>query len=253
MTGAEATRQPVLELTGIGKEFGAIRALHDVDMQVYPGEVVGLMGDNGAGKSTLVKIIAGNFKPSHGEIRFDGNAVHFSRPIDARAVGIEVVYQDLALCDNLDVVSNMYLGREAHNPFQVLNEAVMEQKTAQTLKSLAVTTIRSIRQTVATLSGGQRQSVAVARAVMWNSKVVILDEPTAALGVAEVRKVVEFVRRIKQSGRACIYIEHNLAHVHEVADRLIVLDRGRVVSEISPKDMTVPELTEYLIALQHDA
>src|SRR4051794_33085192 len=169
---------PTLALHGITKRFGSVQALDQVDFDVRNGEVMALVGDNGAGKSTLVKCIAGIYTIDDGEIRFDGRQVQIHGPKDAARLGVEVVYQDLALCDNLDVVQNMYLGREEHDPFHRLNEAAMERRTAETLATLSVTTIRSIRQPVSTLSGGQRQSVAVARAVMWNSRVVILDEPT---------------------------------------------------------------------------
>src|SRR3954447_7567480 len=200
---------PVLELRDISKSFGSVEALSDVDLEVHRGEVMALVGDNGAGKSTLIKSIAGIHSIDSGQILFDGQPVSISGPKDAAKLGIEVVYQDLALCDNLDVVQNMYLGREAHNVLQVLKEPVMEQKTAETLKSLAVTTINSIRQPVATLSGGQRQSVAVAKAVQWNSKLVILDEPTAALGVAQTEQVLALVRRLGEQGLAVVIISHN--------------------------------------------
>ena len=186
-----------------------------------------LVGDNGAGKSTLIKTIAGIHSADSGEIIFEGKPVSISGPKESARLGIEVVYQDLALCDNLDVVQNMFLGREAHNPVQVLREPVMEQRTAETLKSLAVTTIRSVRQQVATLSGGQRQSVAVARAVMWNSKLVILDEPTAALGVAQTEQVLALVKRLGEQGLSVILISHNLHDVFAVADRITVLRLGR--------------------------
>ena len=218
---------PVLELRDISKSFGSVQALSDVDLEVGRGEVMALVGDNGAGKSTLIKCIAGIHAADSGEVVFEGQPVNISGPKDAARLGIEVVYQDLALCDNLDVVQNMYLGREAHSPIQVLNEPVMEGKTAATLKSLAVTTIRSIRQPVATLSGGQRQSVAVARAVMWNSKVVILDEPTAALGVAQTEQVLALVKRLGEQGLAVILISHNLHDIFAVADRITVLRLGR--------------------------
>ncbi len=218
---------PVLELRDISKSFGSVQALTDVDLEVHRGEVMALVGDNGAGKSTLIKCIAGIHAADSGEILFDGTPVTISGPKDAARLGIEVVYQDLALCDNLDVVQNMFLGREAHSPLQVLREPVMEQRTATTLKSLAVTTIRSIRQPVATLSGGQRQSVAVARAVMWNSKLVILDEPTAALGVAQTEQVLALVKRLGEQGLAVVLISHNLHDIFEVADRITVLRLGR--------------------------
>jgi len=218
---------PTLELRDITKSFGSVQALSDVDFEVRSGEVMALVGDNGAGKSTLIKTVAGIHAADHGEILFDGQPVHISSPKDAAKLGIEVVYQDLALCDNLDVVQNMYLGREAHDALQRLQEAVMEQKTSETLRSLRVTTIRSIRQSVATLSGGQRQSVAVARAVMWNSKVMILDEPTAALGVAQTEQVLTLVKRLAEQGLGVVLISHNLHDIFEVADRITVLRLGR--------------------------
>ena len=220
---------PTLELRGISKSFGSVQALTDVDFEVRTGEVMALVGDNGAGKSTLIKCIAGIHPYDSGEIYFDGELVHIHGPKDAARLGIEVVYQDLALCDNLDVVQNMYLGREAHDWLQRLNEPAMEVKTSETLKGLAVTTIRSIRQRVATLSGGQRQSVAVARAVMWNSHVVILDEPTAALGVAQTEQVLALVKRLAEQGLAVVIISHNLHDIFEVATRITVLRLGRNV------------------------
>ena len=210
------------------KSFGSVQALDGVDFEVEPGEVMALVGDNGAGKSTLVKCIAGTHAPDSGDIVFEGKSVHVHGPKDAARLGIEVVYQDLALCDNLDVVQNMYLGREI-NRFEVLNEPAMERRTAQTLKSLAVTTIPSIRQQVATLSGGQRQSVAVAKAVQWNSKLVLLDEPTAALGVAQTEQVLALVRRLGEQGLAVVIISHNLHDVFETANRITVLRLGRNV------------------------
>ena len=219
----------MLELRGVSKRFGSVEALKEVDFQVQDGEVMALVGDNGAGKSTLIKGVAGIYSIDEGEIYFDGELVSIHGPKDAAKLGIEVVYQDLALCDNLDVVQNMYLGREVHDPLFRLREAPMEQKTAETLKSLAVTTIRSVRQPVATLSGGQRQSVAVARAVMWNNRVVFLDEPTAALGVAQTRQVLDLVKRLGEQGLAVILVSHNLADVFEVADRITVLRLGRNV------------------------
>ena len=224
-----ATTAPTLELRGITKAFGSVQALDDVDFEVRSGEVMALVGDNGAGKSTLIKCIAGIHPLDAGEIRFDGKPVNIHGPKDAAQLGIEVVYQDLALCDNLDVVQNMYLGREVHSPLFRLKEAPMEQRTAETLKSLAVTTIRSVRQPVASLSGGQRQSVAVARAVLWNNRVVFLDEPTAALGVAQTRQVLDLVKRLGEQGLAVVIVSHNLLDVFEVADRITVLRLGRNV------------------------
>ena len=220
---------PILRLEDVSKSFGSVQALVDVDFEVREGEVMALVGDNGAGKSTLIKSIAGIHQFDSGTVYFDGRPVQIHGPKDAARLGIEVVYQDLALCDNLDVVENMYLGREAHDALQRLKEPMMEQRTQETLESLSVTTVRSVRQTVATLSGGQRQSVAVARAVMWNSRVVILDEPTAALGVAQTRQVLELVKRLAEQGLAVIIISHNLHDVFEVADRITVLRLGRNV------------------------
>jgi ABC-type sugar transport system ATPase subunit len=219
----------LLEVRGLTKTFGSVQALTDVDLEVRTGEVMALVGDNGAGKSTLIKCVAGIHGYDSGEIVFDGQPVTIHGPKDAARLGIEVVYQDLALCDNLDVVQNMYLGREVHDWLHRLNEPVMEQHTAETLRSLAVTTIRSIRQPVASLSGGQRQSVAVAKAVQWNSRLVILDEPTAALGVAQTRQVLELVKRLADQGLAVILISHNLNDIFEVATRITVLRLGRDV------------------------
>jgi D-xylose transport system ATP-binding protein len=226
---AEQGSPPTLELRNISKSFGSVQALTDVDFAVRDGEVMALVGDNGAGKSTLIKCATGIHPIDDGDIYFDGAHVSIHGPRDAAKLGIEVVYQDLALCDNLDVVQNMYLGREAHDILQRLREPVMEQKTSETLESLAVTTIKSIRQRVASLSGGQRQSVAVARAVMWNSRVVILDEPTAALGVAQTRQVLELVKRLATQGLAVVIISHNLHDIFEVATRITVLRLGRNV------------------------
>ena len=248
MTTTAPATTPLLELHAISKSFGSVQALSDVDFEVRPGEVMALVGDNGAGKSTLIKCVAGTHAPDGGEIVFDGETVHIHGPKDAAKLGIEVVYQDLALCDNLDVVQNMYLGREAHDLFHRLKEPVMEAKTAETMKSLAVTTIRSIRQPVATLSGGQRQSVAVARAVMWNSRLVILDEPTAALGVAQTQQVLDLVGRLGEQGLAVILISHNLHDIFEVADSITVLRLGQNVSEFKRKDTNQQEVVEAITA-----
>jgi D-xylose transport system ATP-binding protein len=220
---------PLLEIRDLTKTFGSVQALTDVDFEVRTGEVMALVGDNGAGKSTLIKCVAGIHGYDSGRIFFDGTEVHIHGPKDAARLGIEVVYQDLALCDNLDVVQNMYLGREARDALFRLKEPVMEQHTVETLKGLRVTTIKSIRQAVATLSGGQRQSVAVARAVMWNSRLVILDEPTAALGVAQTEQVLELVRRLADQGLAVVLISHNLHDIFETATRITVLRLGRNV------------------------
>jgi D-xylose transport system ATP-binding protein len=237
----------LLQLRDITKTFGSVEALTDVDFDVSPGEVMALVGDNGAGKSTLVKCIAGTHTPDSGHILFEGREVHINGPKDSARLGIEVVYQDLALCDNLDVVQNMFLGREV-NRFQILNEAAMEHTTAETLKSLAVTTISSIRQPVATLSGGQRQSVAVAKAVQWNSKLVLLDEPTAALGVAQTEQVLALVRRLGEQGLAVVLISHNLHDVFETADRITVLRLGRNVGVFERRTTTQQAVVEAITA-----
>ena len=238
---------PVLELRNVSKSFGSVQALTDVDFEVKAGEVMALVGDNGAGKSTLVKCVAGTHGADSGAIFFEGEEVNIHTPKDAGRLGIEVVYQDLALCDNLDVVQNMYLGREL-NRLEVLNELAMEQSTAKTLKSLAVTTIRSIRQPVATLSGGQRQSVAVAKAVQWNSKLVILDEPTAALGVAQTEQVLALVRRLGEQGLAVVIISHNLHDIFETADRITVLRLGRNVGVFERRKTTQQAVVEAITA-----
>jgi len=232
-----ATSPPTLELHGVSKSFGSVEALREVDFEVRDGEVMALVGDNGAGKSTLIKCVAGIYSIDDGQILFEDKPVTIHGPKDAAKLGIEVVYQDLALCDNLDVVQNMYLGRELHDPVFRLRESPMEQRTADTLKSLSVTTIRSVRQPVATLSGGQRQSVAVARAVLWNNRVVFLDEPTAALGVAQTRQVLELVKRLAEQGIAVVLVSHNLVDVFEVATRITVLRLGRNVG-VYEKDKT---------------
>jgi D-xylose transport system ATP-binding protein len=239
---------PALELRDVSKSFGSVQALVDVDFDVRSAEVMALVGDNGAGKSTLIKCVAGIHPFDGGEVLFDGNPVQIHTPKDAARLGIEVVYQDLALCDNLDVVQNMYLGREAHDVLHRLNEPEMERHTTATLASLRVTTLRSVRQTVATLSGGQRQSVAVARAVMWNSKLVILDEPTAALGVAQTRQVLDLVKRLAEQGLAVVLISHNLHDVFEVANRITVLRLGRNVGVYERDKTTQQEIVSAITA-----
>ena len=239
---------PLLELRGITKSYGSVQALTDVDFEVRQGEVMALVGDNGAGKTTLIKCVAGIHPFDAGEILFEGNPVHISGPKDAVRLGIEVVYQDLALCDNLDVVQNMYLGREEHDWLYRLREPVMEQHTLSTLESLAVTTIRSIRQPVASLSGGQRQSVAVAKAVQWNSKLVILDEPTAALGVAQTRQVLDLVKRLATQGLAVVLISHNLHDIFEVATRITVLRLGHDVGVYERTQTTQQEVVQAITA-----
>ena len=243
-----ALSTPTLETRGVSKSFGSVQALVDVDFEVRSGEVMALVGDNGAGKSTLIKCIAGIHPLDEGEVFFDGEKVSIHGPKDAAKLGIEVVYQDLSLADNLDVVQNMYLGREIHDFIGRLKEAPMEKRTAETLRGLRVTTIGSIRQQVASLSGGQRQSVAIGRAVMWNSRVVILDEPTAALGVAQTEQVLELVRRLAEQGLAVVLISHNLNDVFEVATRITVLRLGRNVAVYDRASTTQQEVVEAITA-----
>jgi D-xylose transport system ATP-binding protein len=243
-----ATSPPTLELRDVWKSFGSVQALQEVDFEVRDGEVMALVGDNGAGKSTLIKCVAGIYSIDSGQVFFEGNPVTIHGPKDAARLGIEVVYQDLALCDNLDVVQNMYLGREERDPIFRLREAPMEQRTTETLKSLAVTTIRSVRQPVATLSGGQRQSVAVARAVMWNNRVVFLDEPTAALGVAQTHQVLELVKRLGEQGLAVVIVSHNLNDVFEVANRITVLRLGRNVGVYERDKTNQQEIVQAITA-----
>ena len=219
----------LLSLRGIAKNFGPVQALVDVTFDVPAGQVTALIGDNGAGKSVLIKCISGIHSPDDGQIFWEGRPVHIRNPVDASALGIETVHQDLALCDNLDIVQNMFLGREKTRRL-ALAEDDMEKAAGETLAGLAVTTVRSIRQPVASLSGGQRQSVAIAKAVLWNSKLVIMDEPTAALGVAQTAMVLNLVRRLADRGLAVMIVSHNMNDVFEVADRVAVLRLGRTVA-----------------------
>lgn len=230
---------PSLSLRGISKSFGAVRALTDVGFEVYPGEVVGLVGDNGAGKSTLIKVIAGVGPADTGEIFVDGQPVKIQSPQAANSLGIETVYQDLALCDNLDVVSNLFLGREERSFLRSLDETQMEYRTLEVLSSLDVK-LPSARAAVAALSGGQRQSIAVAKCILRRAKVVLLDEPTAALGVAQTKQVLALIRRLREQGLAVVVISHNLADVFEVVDRVVVLRLGRCVGTYDIKN-TTPE------------
>lgn len=239
-----AGKVPVLQLRNINKTFGAVRALMEVDFEVYAGEVVGLVGDNGAGKSTLVKTMSGAYVPDEGDILIDGQKVAIASPSDSTRVGIETVYQDLALCDNLDVVNNLWLGREACYEIPgawPLNEVEMERRTIEVLKTLDVK-IPSVRVPVAALSGGQRQSIAVAKTILRNPKVVLLDEPTAALGVAQTRQVLNLILRLKQQGHAVVVISHNLHDVFEVVDRVIVMRLGRRVGTFDIKNTTPEQL-----------
>jgi D-xylose transport system ATP-binding protein len=242
-SAGDTARVPALQLTNISKAFGAVQALRDVDFEVYDGEVVGLVGDNGAGKSTLVKTIAGVNIPDTGEIFVNGQRVHISSPSDATHLGIETVYQDLALCDNLDVVNNLYLGREAVSvpagPLSPLNELEMERRTVEVLRQLDVK-LPSVRSVVASLSGGQRQSIAVAKTILRNARVVLLDEPTAALGVAQTRQVLTLIKRLREQGLAIVVISHNLADIFEVVDRVVVMRLGRRIATFDIHN-TTPE------------
>jgi len=238
--------EPLLELRGVDKSFGPVQVLHGVNLKVYPGQVTALVGDNGAGKSTLVKTVAGIYHADAGEFFFEGKPVTFNGPKDAASLGIEVVYQDLALCDNLDIVQNMFLGREAKTPTHLLDELTMEDRARQTLASLSVRTVKSVRQSVASLSGGQRQTVAIAKAVLWNSRVVLLDEPTAALGVAQTRQVLDLVRRLADQGLGVVLISHNMNDVFEVSDRITALFLGRVAADLKTSETNNSQIVELI-------
>ncbi|WP_433224424.1 ATP-binding cassette domain-containing protein [Microtetraspora malaysiensis] len=241
------SQAPVLDLRGIHKSFGPVQVLHDVAFSVYPGEVTALVGDNGAGKSTLVKCIGGIYPIDSGEYYFEGEKVQVDGPRDAAALGVEIVYQDLALCDNLDIVQNMFLGRERRSGL-ILDEATMEELAARTLDGLAVRTVTSLRQRVSSLSGGQRQTVAIAKAVLWNSKVVILDEPTAALGVAQTAQVLDLVRRLADRGLAVVLISHNMNDVFAVSDRVAALYLGRMAAQVKTSEVTHSQVVELITA-----
>ena len=242
MSSSNPYGHPRLEMKNISKAFGAVQALTSVDFEVLPGEVMGLVGDNGAGKSTLIKIMAGVYTPDTGDIFVEGNKVHLTSPQEANRQGIETVYQDLALCDNLDVVKNMYLGREDRQwivpgIFGTLKDAEMERRTLEVLKVLNVR-IPSVRVPVAGLSGGQRQCIAVAKTILRNPKVVLLDEPTAALGVVQTRQVLNLILRLKEQGLSVVVISHNLRDVFEVVDRVTVLRLGRRAAVFDIKSTT---------------
>lgn len=246
MTVAQAT--PLLELRGISKRFGAVQALTDVRFDVRRGEVVALVGDNGAGKSTLIKIISGIFPPDSGTMLWDGVETVLHGPAGAVALGISTVYQDLALADNLDVVANLFLGREvgsAGGVLATLDEIAMEKRSISVLRRLSVK-IPNVRTAIAALSGGQRQAVAAARSVLWENKVVLLDEPTAALGVGQAHEVLELVRRLRDDGRGVVIISHNLEDVFAVADRITVLRLGRYVGTYDATNVTREQLVAYM-------
>ncbi|MGC5021765.1 ATP-binding cassette domain-containing protein [Micromonospora sp. DT47] len=236
---------PLLELCGIDKSFGPVQVLRDVTLSVHPGEVTALVGDNGAGKSTLVKCISGIHPTDSGEFLFEGRPVNINSPRDAAVLGIEVLYQDLALCDNLDIVQNMFLGREKRSGI-VLDEPTMEQMATETLAGLGVRTVTSLRQHVSSLSGGQRQTVAIAKAVLWNSRLVILDEPTAALGLAQTAQVLELVRRLADNGLAVVLISHNMNDVFAISDRIAALYLGQLVAQVRTSDITHSQVVELI-------
>jgi len=242
---SQATVEPLLKIRELDKHFGPVQALYHVDLDIPPGQVTALCGDNGAGKTVLTKCIAGIYQVDHGEISWEGRPVHIHNARDSARLGIETVYQDLALADNLDIVQNMFLGRERLRS-GLLDEDSMERAAAETLASLRVTTVRSIRQPVASLSGGQRQSVAVAKAVMWNSKLVIMDEPTAALGVVQTRQVLDLIGRLRDKGLAVMVISHNLNDVFEVADRIAVLYLGRMAVQDKASNFDRQSVVEYM-------
>ena len=240
---------PLLECRGVSKSFGAVQAIYKVDFEVRAGEVMALVGDNGAGKSTLIKGVVGIYPFNEGEVYFENRRVSIDNPRQAAELGIEVVYQDLALADNLDVVANMFLGRERIQNGVMLDELSMEQTSKEVLESLSVTTLRSVRQTVAGLSGGQRQAVAVAKAVMWgNSRLIFLDEPTAALGVAQTRQVLDLVRRLAEQGFGVVIISHNLHDIFEVSDRITVLRLGQQVAVFERAGTTQTDVVHAITA-----
>jgi D-xylose transport system ATP-binding protein len=242
---------PILSLSGVSKRFGAVQALTDAELEVYPGEVVALVGDNGAGKSTLIKVIAGVNPADTGEIRWEGRPVSIGKPHDATALGIATVYQDLSLCDNLDVVANLFLGNESVR-FGALDEIAMERRASELLRSLSVR-IPSVRVPVAALSGGQRQSVAIARSLLGEPKVVMLDEPTAALGVAQTAQVLDLIERLRDRGLGVILISHNLADVKAVADRVVVLRLGRNAGEFRMGEATQEEIVQAITGASENA
>jgi D-xylose transport system ATP-binding protein len=242
-----SSAEPMLSLRGVNKSFGPVHVLRGVDFDITPGKVTALVGDNGAGKSTLIKGIAGIYAFDDGEYLFDGRPVTVTSPRESNALGIEIVYQDLALCDNLDVVHNMFLGRELRKA-GLLDEATMESRAKETLAGLSVRTLKSVRTHVSSLSGGQRQTVAIARAVLWNSKIVILDEPTAALGVAQTEQVLMLVRRLADRGLAVVLISHNLNDIFQVADEIAVLYLGKMVAQVKTDDVKNNQVVELITA-----
>ncbi len=244
--------QPLLQLRNVNKSFGPVQVLRNVNFEARAGEVISLIGDNGAGKSTLVKCIGGTYTIDSGEYEFEGHHVSVKTPRDSAALGIEIVYQDLALCENLDIVQNMFLGREKVKGV-VLDENAMEKAATETLASLSVRTVKSVRQRVSSLSGGQRQTVAIAKSVLWNSKIVILDEPTAALGVAQTAQVLSLVRRLADRGLAVVLISHNMLDVLEVSDRIAALYLGQMAAIVDRKDVNQTQLVELITSGKSDS
>ena len=245
---------PVLQLRNIVKHFGAIHALNDVDLHIEPGEVLGLMGDNGAGKSTLVRVMAGNFPPTSGEVLIDGEAQHFGKPVEAREKGIEVVYQDLALCNNLSAAANVFLGREikkSAGPIRWLDHAAMARRAGELFAELKSET--RPRDLVRQMSGGQRQAVAIARTRLSRAKVVLMDEPTAAISVRQVVEVLDLIRRLRDSGMAVILISHRMPDVFDVCDRVIVMRRGRKVADKAIANTSPVEVTGLITGAIHVA
>jgi ABC-type sugar transport system ATPase subunit len=240
-----ASATPLLRLSKVGKNFGPVQALADIDLEIYPGEVLALVGDNGAGKSTMIKTISGIWSPDSGQVFWEGKEVHIRNPRDAAALGIATMYQDLALSDNLDIVQNMFLGRETMR-HHLLDESSMELSAKKTLSDLSVTTVRSIRQPVGSLSGGQRQAVAVARAVLEEAKLVIMDEPTAALGVSQTAMVLKLVKSLSERGVAVLLISHNLVDVFAVADHLAALYLGRIAGVAKVADIDTQRAVELI-------
>jgi fructose transport system ATP-binding protein len=245
-------REPILTARSLVKRFGRVTALDHADFDLYPGEILAVIGDNGAGKSTLIKAICGAVTPDEGEIRLEGNVLHFKSPMDARNAGIETVYQNLALSPALSISDNMFLGREVRKPgilgqwFRMLDRSVMERRAREKLTELGLMTIQNIGQAVETLSGGQRQGVAVARAAAFGSKVVIMDEPTAALGVKESRRVLELILDVKRRGLPIVLISHNMPHVFEVADRIHIHRLGKRLCVINPRDYTMSDAVAFM-------
>ena len=247
------TKQPILQVKNLSKHFGGLVAVDNVSLEVYPGEVVGLLGDNGAGKSTLIKLISGVHRPDSGQVIFDGSEVSFATPLDARRIGIETIYQDLALCENLDASANIFLGREPIvrklGILRELDYSYMQNESRQVLEQLDIQ-IPNLKRPIRQLSGGQRQAVAIARAVYWNARLMIMDEPTAALGVPEQLKVLELVRTLRERGVPIILISHNMQDVFAVADRVIVMRRGRNVGERLIKETNNNEIVGLMVGAE---